>query len=174
MPPADRKFLRQQNGFSYILLLLAIAVVSLFGSQTISLGSTIARRDNEQFLLYIGLEFETALRSYAAIQSSAEASTSQIYGLGPRELNHLLKDPRKAAVIRHIRQIYADPLTGKTEWGLIKDQSGFIIGIYSLADGRPIKKSDFEVSQAHFEGAESYSQWIFGLNYNLNNNRIQK
>ena len=148
-----------QRGFAYVLLLIVIAVLGIVAGNTVSLGSQISRRDAEQSLLAIGGEFEAALRSYAGIGNALNAPNAR----GPRALEDLLKDPRSASIRRHLRQIYADPLTGKAEWGLVKDASGAIVGVYSLADGQPIKRSGFETRQAHFEEALTYQTWIFGL-----------
>lgn len=148
-----------QRGFAYVLLLIVIAVLGIVAGNTVSLGSQISRRDAEQSLLVIGGEFEAALRSYAGIGNALNAPNAR----GPRALEDLLKDPRSALVRRHLRQIYADPLTGKAEWGLVKDASGAIVGVYSLAEGLPIKRSSFEARQAHFEEALTYQAWIFGL-----------
>ena len=151
----------KQRGFAYILLLLAIAALGAISSQVVSLGASTSRRDAEQALLQIGAEFDAALRSYAAVPLNAAAPAPN--ARGPRTLEELLKDPRTPSIRRHLRQIYADPLTGKTEWGLVKDNAGFITGVYSLADGQPIKRSFFAVTQAHFEEADSYSKWVFGF-----------
>lgn len=151
---------RQHAGFAYILLLVAIAVIGVVASSSLSLGAVVSRRDAEKSLLAIGTEFEVALRSYAGVAAGAiNAPTAR----GPRTLEELLRDPRNPAVKRHLRQIYADPLTGKTEWGLLKDPTGSIVGVYSLADGTPIKRSEFDGRHSHFEEATSYRQWVFGL-----------
>lgn len=150
----------RQIGFAYILLLVAIAVIGVVASSSLSLGALLSRRDAEQGLLTIGAEFEAALRSYAGI---ATATINAPNARGPRTLEELLRDPRNPAIKRHLRQIYADPLTGQTGWGLVKDSSGLIVGIYSLAAGIPIKRSEFDMLHKHFEEAPSYKQWVFGL-----------
>lgn len=151
---------QRQNGFAYILLLVSIAVIGIVASSSLSVGALVSRRDAEQNLLTVGMEFEQALRSYAGIPGKA---INVPIARGPRTLEELLKDPRSPAVKRHLRQIYADPLTGKAEWGLVKDPAGFIVGVYSLAEGTPIKRTGFDGVQTHFEEATSYSGWAFGL-----------
>ena len=151
---------RSQHGFAYLLLLIAVALIGLVASASISLGATIARRDAEQQLLAVGAEFQKALQSYAGVPAGAVTPTS---GRGPRSLDDLVKDPRTPGVRRHLRQIYADPLTGKAEWGLVTDSQGLIVGVYSLAEGKPIKRTGFEQGWLAFEEAESYANWVFGL-----------
>jgi type II secretory pathway pseudopilin PulG len=143
-----------------MLLLLAIALIGLAASATISLGATFARRDAERQLLAVGMEFQLALRSYAGVPVNVAMPAA---AQGPRSLDDLLKDPRVPGLRRHLRQLYADPLTGKQEWGLVKDNQGLILGVHSLAEGQPIQRSGFEPQLASFEDAESYRQWIFGL-----------
>lgn len=151
---------RRHAGFAYILLLVAIAVIGVVASSSLSLGAVVSRRDAEKNLLAIGTEFEVALRSYAGVAAGAINAPN---ARGPRTLEELLRDPRNPAVKRHLRQIYVDPLTGKTEWGLLKDPAGLIVGVYSLAEGTPIKRSGFDVWRTHCEEATSYRQWVFGL-----------
>lgn len=150
----------RSRGIAYLALLLAVAIIGITASSALSVGSKIARRDAELHLLAIGLEFQQAIRSYAGVPTAAITPNS---ARGPRMLEDLLKDPRSPGVRRHLRQIYADPLTGKQEWGLVKDPAGFIVGVYSLAAGEPIKRSGFEATWVHFEEANSYAAWVFGL-----------
>jgi type II secretory pathway pseudopilin PulG len=151
---------RASSGFAYLLLLLAIALIGLAASASIQLGATIARRDAERQLIAVGLEFQVALRSYAGVPLDAAIP---IAAQGPRSLSDLLKDPRVPGLRRHLRQLYADPLTGREEWGLLRDSQGFILGVHSVAEGRPIQRTGFESQLVSFEDTNSYRQWVFGL-----------
>jgi len=159
MQIGDQAARRAQHGFAYMLLLLAVALISIAATAVIGLGSTMARRDAERELLAIGAEFQQALRSYAAVPIGAVTPTS---GQGPAALEDLLKDPRVPGMRRHLRQLYADPLTGRSQWGLVLDAQGHISGIHSLAEGRPIRQTGFEPQLAALENADSYRQWVFG------------
>jgi type II secretory pathway pseudopilin PulG len=147
-------------GFAYLLLLLAVALISIAATAAVTLGVVMARRDAERELLAIGAEFQQALRSYAGVPAGA---ATPISGRGPRSLEDLLKDPRVPGTRRHLRQLYADPLTGKTEWGLVLDAQGRVAGVHSLASGKPIRQAGFEPQFAALESADSYQQWVFGL-----------
>jgi hypothetical protein len=57
--------------------------------------------------------------------------------------------------------MYADPMTGSTEWGLVKGPAGEIYGVYSLSSDEPLKKSNFALADRNFEGAAKYSDWVF-------------
>ncbi len=143
-----------------MLLLIAVAIIGVAASASLSMGSTMARRDAEQQLLAVGAEFQQALRSYAGLPYGAGAVSP---GRGPKTLDELLKDPRAPGVRRHLRQLYADPLTGKPDWGIVRDELGTIAGVYSQAAGVPIKQAGFEAPWAHFENARTYKEWVFGM-----------
>ncbi len=80
----------------------------------------------------------------------------------PRSLQDLLKDPRYPNPRRHLRKRYADPITGKDEWGTVPSLDGTgIIGVYSLSNAKPIKIGNFDVAFQNFEGKTSYRDWQF-------------
>jgi type II secretory pathway pseudopilin PulG len=144
---------RRQAGFAYLLLLALVVVIGVAATGAVMLGHHLSRRQAELALLVAGEEFAAALRSYATAGPEAAAR--------PRALQDLLRDPRVAGVRRHLRAIRADPLTGRTEWGLVLDLQGGIVAVHSLAPGTPIKRTGFEASQAWFEDAPSYANWRF-------------
>lgn len=142
-----------QRGFSYILLLITVAVISSASLWSIRVGSEAQRWQAEKELLKVGGEFSRALQSYR--------STSQGGGVGPKELTELLLDPRTPFTKRHIRKIYSDPLSGQDNWGLVYAEDKRIVGIFSKSDERPM--AQLEVRGANgVEHARSYRQWIFG------------
>lgn len=151
---------KRQRGFAYVLLLVAIALLGIAASTSLSLGAAMARRDAERQLLAVGSEFQQALRSYAGVPVAAASAPAS---RGPQTLDDLLKDPRVAGTRRHLRQLYPDPLTGRAEWGIVRDAQGHILGIHSLADGRPLQRTGFDPQFAALEEAESYAHWVFGL-----------
>ncbi len=145
-------------GHAYVLLLISVAVLAGTAATSLSLGATASRRDAEAQLLAIGEEFHQALRSYGG-PTRGHPTTAQL--AGPRSLDDLLRDPRVPGVRRHLRRVYADPLTGRREWGLVTDAQGSIIGIHSLAEGQPIQRTGFPAQWAAFEAARSYRDWLF-------------
>jgi len=157
-----------QSGFAYALLLVVVAIIGMVAAASITLGATLTRRAAEQRLLVIGGEFERALESYRAATPAGNPARD------PRLLGDLLKDPRYAALKRHLRQVYPDPVSGGDEWGLLRAPSGAILGVYSLGSGMPIKHAGFAVQRAHFENAEHYSDWIFGLTAQEQASRLQQ
>ena len=159
-------FFKKSNGFAYVMLLVAVAILSMFAAGSLQLGSQLSRQDAEMALMDVGGEFQRALYSYTGTTGAAVSgggNASAVTAKGPRTLEELLRDGRTASTKRHLRQIYADPMTGSAQWGVVKDPAGFILGVYSKSSERPVKQTNFDVTQAHFEDAESYSKWIFGL-----------
>lgn len=140
-----------QTGFALIALLLVVAVSGLALAAAAQVWSTTSRRDKEEDLLRIGSEFRQAIRGYAASSPAVEQY--------PLRLEDLLLDPRFPFVKRHLRRIYADPLTGKSEWGLVK-MGEAIIGVYSLAEGKPLK-SALDPTLGIADQAQSYRDWVF-------------
>ena len=143
-----------EAGFTYLGLLILIAILLLATSTTLTLGSIAQRREAEQRLLEVGAAYRQAIASY--LNSSPAGRRSY-----PASLAELLKDPRYPGVRRHLRHIYPDPITGKAEWGLVPAPGGGIMGIHSLSDARAIKIAEFEVENQLFEGKERYSEWVF-------------
>lgn len=146
---------RRQRGLALLLVLLAVAVIAGVSASALQAGAQVTRRDAEEELLHIGQTFQQAVLSYVNTTPGQAA-------LGPRSLDDLLRDPRVPGVRRHLRQIPHDPLTGRSEWGLLKSPDGQIIGIYSLAEGQPIKRVGFEPALARLTDAPNYQAWIFG------------
>lgn len=144
-----------QLGVSYLWLLVMIALLGVSSAVAGMIYATDAKREREQELIRIGREFKAALTAYF------EASPGE--KRYPTSLEHLLRDPRRPGVKRHLRRIYVDPITGKAEWGVVRlgDQ---IVGIHSLSDQRPLKIGNFDLEEADFSGKETYSQWVFLIN----------
>jgi type II secretory pathway pseudopilin PulG len=144
-----------QRGFGYLLVLFALAAMGLLLAGTGEVWHTAQLRENEAELLFIGNQFRLALASYQKVTPEAAPQN-------PLQLEELLEDRRFVVPRRHLRKLYRDPMTGKAQWGLVK-ASGRIIGVHSLSDGRPLK-SFFSESNAIFEGAVRYDQWVFSPN----------
>lgn len=136
-------------------LLILIAIIGIASAATVQVGSVLQRREAELELLKIGMEFQNALISYANTTPPGQMRA-------PKSLQDLLKDDRSPVPRRHLRKLYADPLTGKEEWGIVNSPDGAgIIGVYSLSEARPIKIGNFDVAFKDFEDKTSYRDWKF-------------
>jgi type II secretory pathway pseudopilin PulG len=153
--PLDHCSGHHEAGFTYLGLIILVAILALATSATLTLGSIVQRREAEQRLLEAGAAYRQAIASYVLNSSPA----------GPRRypgsLADLLKDPRFPSIRRHLRQLYPDPITGKAEWGLVPAPGGGIMGVRSLSNAHPIKISGFEAENQLFEGKLRYSEWFF-------------
>lgn len=141
------------RGFTYIGILIAVAILGVVLATTGIVWHTAQQRDREQQLLYVGAQFRTAIGRYVKASSHIRQY--------PASLNDLLRDPRSPAVVRYLRKIYYDPMTGSRDWGLIKDVNGRIMGVFSKSKQHPIKQTNFNQEDREFEGKDAYSDWIF-------------
>jgi hypothetical protein len=78
----------------------------------------------------------------------------------PTQLEDLLEDKRYPMPVRYLRRLYPDPITGETDWGLVKAGTR-IAGVYSLSDKTPMKQAGFPPDYQAFSGKTSYRDWIF-------------
>lgn len=146
---------RRQHGFTYLSLMILLAIIGLVTASSIKLGSVLQRSRAEQELLEIGAAFSDALQSYAEATPSGQPTM-------PPTLKDLLRDPRFPTLKRHLRKIFVDPVTGRAEWGIVYagDHTG-VLAIYSLSSARPVKVSNFPQRFASFAGVSRISDWKF-------------
>lgn len=152
----ERRGFGSQNGFSYIGLLIMIMIIGAASASILTSGSAMQRKGAEDELLFIGEQFQVALRSYY----DATPVGTRPY---PSQLGDLLRDPRFPTVRRHLRKIYADPLTGNNDWGIVEAPGGGIVGVYSRSTEAPIRTAGFGDNLAAFEGATKYTDWVFAI-----------
>jgi type II secretory pathway pseudopilin PulG len=144
--PASR-----QRGFTYLGLLMAVVVMGLMLTLVSRVWRTTEQRERETQLLFIGHAYRIAISSYVALGHQY-----------PPALENLLKDDRFPVPRRHLRRLYADPMTGQADWTLIMTPSGQgIMGVASSSQGVPIKRDGFEVIDAELKGADCYCAWQF-------------
>ncbi|CAM2139384.1 Type II secretory pathway pseudopilin PulG [Pararobbsia alpina] len=145
----------RQGGYAYLALLILIAIIGVAAAATAELGDVYQRRMAEKELLFVGGEFQRALTSYSA-QTPLGQPTQ------PRTLDDLVHDPRYPNPVHHLRKVYADPMTGKADWVLVKSPDGqTIVGIHSASKAHPIQVAQFPDEFQGFEDQRSYTQWIF-------------
>jgi type II secretory pathway pseudopilin PulG len=144
---------RKAEGFTYFAALFLVAVMGLAAAGAATSWRLSWQREKEQELLVAGQEIRTAIERYVIATPSGRRQY-------PRSLEDLVRDPRVPGVMRHLRRLQADPLTGR-EWGVVKAPDGGVMGVYSLAEGKPLKTGGFRVKEARFEGAASYRDWVF-------------
>lgn len=144
---------RKQAGFTYIGLLLFVAISGLGLAIAAQVWHTEIQRENEKELLFVGEQFRLAIGSY---YENAPDGVKQY----PNSLEELLLDTRFPTIKRHLRKIYPDPMTGLPQWGLDKAQDR-IVGVHSLSAKTPFKKTGFAEQYASFAGAGQLQDWRF-------------
>ena len=141
---------KKQTGFTYIGLLIFIAIAGLGLAAYAEIASTATQREKEAELLFRGNQFQAAIASYY--------KKEQRY---PASLETLLEDKRYPMPVRHLRKLYADPMTGEPNWTLIDAPGGGFMGVHSRSDKAPIKTGNFLVKNQGFAEAQTYADWKF-------------
>lgn len=145
---------RPQRGIAYLTLLFAVATTGATLAGAASLWSHVQQRERETQLLWAGEQFRRALAAYAH-HAADDASRY------PATLQDLLLDPRSAAPRRFLRRLHDDPMTGGTDWALIRDAHGHIVGVHSRSAKAPLRRAGFTAGQRGFERARHYADWRF-------------
>jgi type II secretory pathway pseudopilin PulG len=155
MPRARRA---PQRGFTYVALLAIVAMLSVGSMAVGTMWHTAKVRENERELLAVGDEFRRAIGSYRAYVPPGQTGVVRRF---PNSLDELVRDPRHPGVLRHLRRIHVDPVTGNAEWGLLRGPDGGIVGVHSLSEKRPMKQTGFAPLDETFENAARYADWQF-------------
>lgn len=143
-----------KGGFTYIAMLFALAI---FGLGLAALGQSwaaVSHRDKEDELLKIVSEYMHAINSYYV----RSPGTPKTFAL---RLEDLIEDRRFVGTVRHLRRVYRDPMTGQAEWGLIKNASGGIVGIYSLSNKDTLRQQGLTLAGSIPVLGTHYSDWKF-------------
>ena len=143
-----------QQGFTYLIALFLVAILSVATLSALEKTLTKDRRDKEAQLLYFGQAYRAAIMQYYL----NSPGTAKSY---PPDLPSLLADSRTTTLQRYLRRLYFDPMTGSSNWGVVSAKDGGIMGVYSLATGQPIKIAGFPDALSNFIGAQTYQQWEF-------------
>lgn len=142
------------RGYTYLLVLFAVAVLGLASARAGQLWQTVSQREREAELLAIGVEMARALATY---RNETPAGLSPM----PTRLEQLLEDGRFPVPRRHLRRIYRDPMTGRAEWGVVRTGE-VIVGIHSLSPQKPLRREDLPLELGpSARSAAKYSDWVF-------------
>lgn len=146
--------IRRATGFTYLVMLFAVAITGVMLAAVGVVWHDDARRARENELLRIGGEFRRAVGLYY------ERTPGGVKRF-PEKLEDLLRDHRYLSIQRYLRRIYHDPLTGQPTWGLVRAADGTIMGVHSLSRAAPRKSSGFAAEDSGFSAAKSYADWRF-------------
>lgn len=142
-----------QAGFSYIGILITLAIAGLGLSGTAIVWHMQAQRINERTLLETGEAYRLAIgRYYEATPGAFKAY--------PRRLEELIEDKRFPVAKRHLRRLLSDPFSPRQPMRLIVQQEA-IIGVYSMSSLAPVSRKGYLEFESGFESAKKYSDWQF-------------
>lgn len=143
-----------ERGFAYLWTLMLVAFMGIGLAIGGDLYATSQKRDKERELLFVGHQFRAAIERYV------KANAGGVQGVYPASIDDLLKDPRFPSVQRHLRRLYRDPITGRSEWAPIMQQ-GRVVGVHSLSEQLPIKQDNFDEGDTSFRHKQRYADWKF-------------
>lgn len=142
-----------QRGVAFIALLIVIAAMGAALATTSTIWHQVQQRSKESELLFVGMQYRRAIEQYYERSPGIKAY--------PMTLEALLRDERLPSTRRYLRRPYRDPLTNSYQWGLVPAPGGGIMGVYSLAEGRPLKRANFPAELGWSGGTPSYADWKF-------------
>jgi len=138
-----------QRGAILLSLLVMVVIVGLLAGLAGQSWRSTMQREREAELLWKGLQYRQAIASYHRLGQTF-----------PSDLEELLRDPRAPGVIRHLRKLYDDPMTGDS-WVLIRTPDQKIVGVRSSSEEEPFRQDGFPEELEGFRGKSTYSEWEF-------------
>lgn len=149
--PRGRPARRPARGFTYLGLLLLVALVGLMLAAAGEVASTTARREREAQLLWVGHQYRAAIGRYWQQRHAYPQRLEELLGAAPDS----------PIQVRHLRSLYPDPVTNAADWVLLRAPGGGIVGVASRSTKAPLKTGRFDVADAAFEDAATYADWAF-------------
>lgn len=143
---------RQETGFSYLMMMIAITLMGLAMTVAARQWKTMVQRELEADLLAKGIEIQTALALYSSSAKAGRVMPGEVY---PQTLAELTRLPKP-----FLRKVYLDPME-HGEWELLRAPTGGIMGVRSKSKHKPIKQANFPLAVRHFEGKPTHYDWVF-------------
>ena len=147
---------RSQRGFSYIGLLILIAIMGVSAAALGQSWSSSSQRDRERRLLWAGHRIQAAIIEF---HDNTPAGQQPRF---PKSFAELLLDPRWPVTRRHLREAYGDPMVDEGTWVIQRAPDGGIAGVHSSSARAPFKTTGFPLADVGFEDATHYADWYFG------------
>ena len=107
-----------QAGFTYLWVLMAIAVLGVGLTAVSAVWVSAVQREQKEQFEWIGQQYVQAIGSYQQVGQ----------GVYPRNLEDLLED-RRVGLRRHLRQVYPNPFTAKVDWEMVRGVDGGVRGV---------------------------------------------
>ena len=148
-PPAAR-------GAALMAVLLVLALLGLAQWAVLGAAALDRQREREAELLFIGAQFQRAIRAY--VQASPAGAPQW-----PQRLDDLLADRRFPQPVAHLRRLWRDPFTGRADWVEIRAGNA-LIGVHSAAQVQPLRQGGVAGpagGQADEAAARTVADWRF-------------
>jgi len=144
----------RQRGFTLIAVMMALALLALTTQRVVFVLSQQSQRDREARLLLVGQAFVRAIGSYYETSPGS-------FKTFPSELAELVEDRRFLGIMRHLREVYEDPVVGEATWQVLRRADGRIEGVCSTSDESPIRSAGVDLGEVQLPAAARYSDWKF-------------
>lgn len=135
-------------------MLIVVALLAAAASTLATRWADEVRREREQDLLRVGDAIAGAIASYRRASGTAVRRY-------PPALEDLLEDRRAFGTLRHLRQVYPDPVHRGAAWGLVRAPDGGVMGVYSLSVEAPMRRVPVKLRHVDLPAAAQYAQWLF-------------
>lgn len=125
----------KERGYTLLGLMFLLAIGGVLLLQVAETHQLQSQREREEELIFRGEALSRAIDEFARLSPPGQRRW-------PTTLDELVLDRRSVALQRHLRQIYADPFTGKPDWELIPatDEPGGFVGVRSRAQVPALRK----------------------------------
>ncbi len=140
IPPQFRSHLTNQNGVTYLFMMIFVVGLSISLLGITQQWSVIMKRDREAELIFRGTRIKDAIERYVADYEVQKATRPNRWPLSLKQLTE--KTPK-----RYLQAVYSDPITGK-EFDVIKVGQE-IHGVRSTSTDEPYDR-------VHFKNAKTY------------------
>lgn len=154
MRPGSAALMRAPRGFAWVVVLLALGLAAAAGAVVAQRWTDRISRDKERQLLQVGDAYARALAAYHA----ASPGSDKRY---PESLEQLLLDTRFVGTRRHLRRLYADPVTGQPDWVLLRDARGGIVGLRSRSEKPTWARVAQRLEFTDLPAADRHADWVF-------------
>ena len=147
----------RQAGFTYLWLLVAIAVLAIGMALVGPMWADQVQRQREAELLRVGTAYAQAIEHYYRMQPPSARRL-------PRSVDDLLLDPRFATPVRHLREAYTDPMLPGQPMALVRGPAGELRGVASNSDATPLMQAPWTDGHRTLPAATSgttYRDWQF-------------
>jgi type II secretory pathway pseudopilin PulG len=116
------KIRKANAGFTYVWVLLAVALTSALLAAAVQSASQRTMRERQLEHAWILEQYRIAMLSYQQLGTASNPAPLE-------SLERLVRDERGGVVRRHLRQLYPNPMTGQVDWSIQYGPAGEPIGV---------------------------------------------